>query len=64
MTIEQIEKMRDGLTKAHNLKTQKRLIQANAEIDAIQREDVAYYDGVFDAVKEVIRLIDKEADHE
>ena len=56
MTVEKLEQIFNDLTCAH-------LIKAKAEIEAIQREDTAYYDGVYDAIKEIKNALKQEADN-
>lgn len=64
MKEKDLEKVLADLAAAHNRKKEKLLIKANAEIEAIQREDTAYYDGAYDAIKAVkalLRQTEKEA---
>ena len=53
MTDKELESIMTRLTSAREHKKQIQLTKANAEIDAIQREAGAYWDGVYDAIKEV-----------
>ena len=48
------------LESAHNRKKERQLIKANAEIEAIQREDTAYYDGAYDAIKEIRQILSED----
>lgn len=48
------------LESAHNRKKERLLIKANAEIEAIQREDTAYYDGAYDAIKEIRQILSED----
>ena len=60
MNADDLDKISESLTIAHNRKTQIALTKANAEIAAIQREDVAYYDGAWDAIKRIKELMCEE----
>ena len=57
-----LDELLQQLESAHNRKKERLLIKANAEIEAIQREDVAYYDGVYDAIKEVKNRLKKDGE--
>ena len=57
MNVNDLDKVLDMLSAAHSRKKERLLIKANAEIEAIQREDTAYYDGVYDAIKNVKALL-------
>lgn len=60
MEDKKLDEILDKLASAHSRKKDRLLIKANAEIEAIQREDTAYYDGVYDAVKEIKALLRAE----
>lgn len=60
MTGVQLEQIFNDLTRAHARKRDAALIKANAEIAAIQREDAAYYDGVYDTIKAVTAKLKEE----
>lgn len=53
MTDKELDSIMARLTSAREHKKQIQLAKANAEIEAIQREAGAYWDGVYDALKEV-----------
>lgn len=53
MTDKQLEEIMTRLTSANKHKTQIQLAKANAEITTIQREADAYWNGVYDALKEI-----------
>ena len=57
MNASDFDKVLNRLSAAHSRKKEILLIKANAEIEAIQREDNAYYDGAYDAIKEVKALL-------
>lgn len=59
MNENDLDEIFEKLTNAHARRKQAALIKANAEIETIQREDTAYFDGAYDAIKEVKRLLDK-----
>lgn len=61
MTGEKLEQIFNDLTRAHARKRDNALIKAKAEIEAIQREDTAYYDGVYDTIKEIKNALKQEA---
>ena len=63
MSGEKLERIFNDLTCAHARKRDNALIKAKAEIEAIQREDTAYYDGVYDAIKEIKNALKQEADN-
>lgn len=46
-----------------NRRKEIRLVKANAEIGAINREADAYYDGVYDAIKAVKAALEEEKQH-
>lgn len=60
MDYNDLDKILETLESAHSRKKQIQLTKANAEIEAIQREDVAYYDGAYDAIKRVKELLHSE----
>lgn len=55
-----LDELLQRLESAHNRKKERLLIIANTEIEAIQREDTAYYDGIYDAIKEVKNQLKKD----
>lgn len=61
MTGEQLEQIFNDLTRAHARKRDNALIKAKAEIEAINREDTAYYDGVYDTIREINKALSQEA---
>lgn len=61
MTGEKLEQIFNDLTRAHFRKRDNALIKAKAEIKAILREDTAYYDGVYDTIKEIKNALKQEA---
>ena len=61
MTGEKLEQIFNDLTRAHARKRDNALSKAKAEIEAIQREDTAYYDGVYDTIKEIKNALKQEA---
>lgn len=64
MNAKELDEVLERLAAAHSRKKERLLIKANAEIEAIQREDVAYYDGAYDAIKEVKELLATLAEEE
>lgn len=59
MDEKKLEEVLEQLMNSHRRKTDLRLAKANMEIQTINREDVAYYDGAYDAISK-IRLILRE----
>ena len=57
MNFDDLDKITETLSIAHCRKRDILLAKANAEIAAIQREDAAYYDGAYDAIKRVKELL-------
>ena len=53
MTNKELDLIMTRLQNSRELKKEIALTRANAEIDAIRREAEAYWDGVYDAIKEV-----------
>lgn len=53
MTVKELDLIMTRLQNARERKKEIALTRANAEIDAIRREAEAYWDGVYDAIKEV-----------
>ena len=45
MNARELDEVLERLDAAHSRKKERLRIKANAEIEAIQREDTAYYDG-------------------
>ena len=64
MNASDLDKVLNRLSAAHSRKKEILLIKANAEIEAIQREDNAYYDGAYDAIKEVKALLVNPAEED
>ena len=62
MNKNDLDEIFDKLINAHDRRKQVALIKANAEIETIQREDTAYFDGAYDAIKEVKRLLEKDSE--
>lgn len=57
MDKNKLDEIFDNLVSANHRKIERRLIKANAEIETIQREETAYYDGAWDAIKNVKDLM-------
>lgn len=53
MTVKELDLIMIRLQNARERKRDIALAKANAEIDTIRREHEAYWDGVYDAIKEV-----------
>lgn len=53
MTDKELDAILNRLISASEHKKQIKLTKANAEIETIRREAEAYWDGVYDALKEV-----------
>ena len=62
MTTKELEAIMDRLTSIREHKKQIALTKAQAEIQTIQRETDAYWDGMYDFCKEVKALLPKEKD--
>lgn len=62
MTDKDLDAIMDRLTHIREHKKQIALTKAQAEIQTIQRETDAYWDGMWDFCKEVKRLLPKEKD--
>lgn len=62
MTTKELEAIMDRLTSIREHKKQIALTKAQAEIQTIQRETEAYWDGMYDFCKEVKSLLPKEKD--
>lgn len=60
MTEKELDAIMMRLTNARDRKKDIALAKANAEIDAIRREAEAYWDGVYDAIKEVKNAMPKQ----
>ena len=60
MDEDKLEKVFDMLIAANQRKIERRLTKANDEIEAIYREQTAYYDGAYDAIKRVKELLRAE----
>lgn len=60
MTEKELDAIMMRLTNARDRKKDIALTKANAEIDAIRREAEAYWDGVYDAIKEVKNAMPKQ----
>lgn len=57
MTNKELDIIRNRLEQERQRKQDIQMIKAKAEMDNINRETVAYYDGVYDALKAVEVLI-------
>ena len=57
MTDKELDSIMNRLTSVREHKKQIQLVKAHAEIEAIQREATAYWDGVDDALKEVRKAL-------
>lgn len=64
MNAKELDEVLERLAAAHSRKKERLLIKANAEIEAIQREDTAYFDGAYDAIKEVKNLLAAPAEED
>ena len=53
MTNEDLDRILANLDARYQRTREQRLIKARAEIEAIDREYAAYYDGAYDAIKAV-----------
>lgn len=62
MTTKDLEAIMDRLTSIREHKKQIAINKAQAEIQTIQRETVAYWDGMCDFCKEVKALLPTEKD--
>lgn len=62
MTTKDLDAIMDRLTHIREQKKQIALTKAQAEIQTIQRETEAYWDGMWDFCKEVKHLLPKEKD--
>lgn len=62
MTTKDLDAIMDRLTSIREHKKQIALTKAQAEIQTIQRETEAYWDGMWDFFKEVKDLLPKERD--
>lgn len=60
MTNEDLDRILASLDARYQRKKEQRLIKARAEIEAIDREYVAYYDGAYDAIKAVKSIMSAE----
>lgn len=47
----------NALAAAHLRKTDMKLAKAQAELETLKREDTAYFDGAYDAIKEIKKLL-------
>lgn len=54
------DKILDDLTAKHSQKRDIALAKAKAETNAVMREHEAYLDGIYDAVKDIKKLYEKE----
>lgn len=60
MTNEDLDQILASLDARYQRKKEQRLIKARAEIEAIDREYTAYYDGVYDAIRAVKAIMPAE----
>lgn len=60
MTNEDLDRILERLYAKYQRTREQRLIKARAEIEAIDRECAAYYDGVYDAIKAVKSIMPAE----
>ena len=60
MTIKDLDAIMDSLTSIREHKKQIALTKAQAEIQTIQREKEAYWDGMYDFCKAVKDLLPRE----
>lgn len=59
MNAEILDRILEELGDAHRRKTERLLLKAKLEMETINREDVAYYDGAYDAIKAVKRRMEE-----
>lgn len=57
LTPKALDKILDDLSRKRQYKKDIQIAKAKAELDAINRETDAYYDGVYDAIKAVKELL-------
>lgn len=60
MTEKDLDAILDNLDRRAYQKKEIKLAKAKAEMDAIDREYTAYYDGAYDAIKAVRSALQKE----
>ena len=60
MTDKELDLLMIRLLNSHERKKDIALAKANAEIETIRREHEAYWDGVYDAIKEVKAMRGRE----
>ena len=60
MNVEELDAIVARLDSIHQSKKHIQLAKAQAEIDAINKCALAYYDGLYDMAKEVAKLLHKE----
>lgn len=59
MTNEDLDRILARLDAKYQRTREQRLIKARAEIEAIDREYAAYYDGAYDAIKAIKEIMPK-----
>ena len=59
MTEKELDNICNQLELERQIKQDIQMIKAKAELDTITRETVAYYDGLYDAIKSVKALMAK-----
>lgn len=57
MTNEDLDRILASLDARYQRTREQRLIKARAEIEAIDREYAAYYDGAYDAIKAIKEIM-------
>lgn len=62
MTVKELDAILAYLEKKRQHKKDIQLAKAQAEINAIHRESEGYFDGIYDAIKEVKELLPIEKD--
>ena len=64
MTNEDLDRILANLDARYQRTREQRLIKARAEIEAIDREYAAYYDGAYDAIKAVKSIMPEPVEGE
>ena len=62
MTENELDAILDNLDRGKRRSHDIKIAQAQAELKAIEREYLAYYDGAYDAIKAVRVALQKESD--